>query len=49
MNAKATRKRMVSCFAQIIHDYVLGYKIPELVKNEKSRLASCRTIRRCIS
>ena len=35
MNAKATRKRMISCFAQIINDYVLGYKIPELVKNEK--------------
>ena len=35
MNIKATRKRMISCFAQIINDYVLGYKIPELVKNEK--------------
>ena len=26
---------MISCFAQIINEYVLGYKIPELVKNEK--------------
>ena len=26
---------MVSCYAQIINDYVLGYKIPELVKHEK--------------
>ena len=35
MNTKATRKRMISCYAQIINDNVLGYKIPELVKNEK--------------
>lgn len=35
MNAKATRRRMISCYAQIINDHVLGYKIPELVKNEK--------------
>ena len=35
MNIKATRKRMISCFAQIINDYVLGYKIPELVRHEK--------------
>ena len=35
MNIKATRRRMISCFAQIINDYVLGYKIPELVKHEK--------------
>jgi hypothetical protein len=26
---------MISCYAQIINDYVLGYKIPELVKHEK--------------
>ena len=26
---------MVSYYAQIINDYVLGYKIPELVKHEK--------------
>ena len=26
---------MISCFAQIINDYVLGYKIPELVRYEK--------------
>ena len=26
---------MISCFAQIINGYVLGYKIPELVKHEK--------------
>ena len=24
MNIKATRRRMISCFAQIINDYVLG-------------------------
>ena len=35
MKTKATRRRMISCFAQIINEYVLGYKIPELVKNEK--------------
>ena len=35
MNIKATRRRMISCFAQIINDYVQGYKIPELVKHEK--------------
>ena len=35
MGIKATRRRMVSCYAQIINDYVLGYKIPELVKHEK--------------
>ena len=35
MNIKATRRRMISCFAQIINDYVLGYKIPELVRHEK--------------
>ena len=26
---------MISCFAQIINGYVLGYRIPELVKDEK--------------
>ena len=26
---------MVSCYTQIINDYVLGYKIPALVKHEK--------------
>ena len=35
MNIKVTRRRMISRFAQIINDYVLGYKIPELVKHEK--------------
>ena len=35
MKTKATRCRMISCFAQIINEYVLGYKIPKLVKNEK--------------
>ena len=35
MSIKATRRAMISCYAQIIHDYVLGYKIPELVKHEK--------------
>ena len=35
MSIKATRRRMISCYAQIINDYVLGYKIPELVKHEK--------------
>ena len=35
MSIKATRRRMISCCAQIINDYVLGYKIPELVKHEK--------------
>jgi hypothetical protein len=35
MKSKTTRKRMISCFAQIINGYVLGYKIPELVKHEK--------------
>ena len=35
MGIKATRRRMISCYAQIINDYVLGYKIPELVKHEK--------------
>ena len=35
MNIKATRRTMISCYAQIINDYVLGYKIPELVKHEK--------------
>ena len=33
MSIKATRRRMISCYAQIINDYVLGYKIPELVKH----------------
>ena len=35
MKTKATRRRKISCFAQIINEYVLGYKIPELVKDEK--------------
>ena len=35
MSIKATRRTMISCYAQIINDYVLGYKIPELVKHEK--------------
>ena len=35
MKTKATRRRMTSCFAQIINEHVLGYKIPVLVKNEK--------------
>lgn len=35
MNTKATRRRMISCYAQIINGYVQGYKIPELVKHEK--------------
>ena len=39
MSIKATRRTMISCYAQIIKDYVLGYKIPELVKHEKIRIA----------
>ena len=35
MKTKAARRRMTSCFAQIINEHVLGYKIPVLVKNEK--------------
>ena len=35
MSIKATRRTTISCYAQIINDYVLGYKIPELVKHEK--------------
>ena len=35
MSIKATRRTMISCYAQIINDYVLGYKILELVKHEK--------------
>ena len=35
MSIKATRRTMISCYAQIINDYVLGYKITELVKHEK--------------
>ncbi len=35
MKVKATRRRMISCFAQIITGYVLGYRIPELAKREK--------------
>ena len=35
MSIKATRRTMISCYAQIINNYVLGYKIPELVKHEK--------------
>lgn len=35
MKAKATRRRMVSCFAQIINRYILGYKISGLIKEEK--------------
>ena len=35
MKTKATRCGMISCFAQIINECVLGYKIPELVKKEK--------------
>lgn len=35
MKAKATRRRMVSCFAQIINGYVLGHKISGLIKEEK--------------
>ena len=38
MNIKVTRRRMLSCYAQIINDYVLGYKIPELVKHEKIKV-----------
>lgn len=34
---KAVRRRMISCFAQIINSQVLGYRIPELVKDEKIR------------
>lgn len=35
MKPTATRKRMISCFAQIIKGYVLGNKIGSLVKDEK--------------
>ena len=35
MKTKATRRRVISCFVQIINEHVLGYKIPVLVKNEK--------------
>lgn len=35
MKPTATRKRMISCFAQIIKGYVLGHKIASLVKDEK--------------
>ena len=35
MSIKATRRTMISSYAQITNDYVLGYKIPELVKHEK--------------
>ena len=35
MGSKATWRTVISCYAQIINDYVLGYKIPELVKHEK--------------
>ena len=40
MKAKATRRRMGSCFAQIINGYILGYKISGykisgLIKEEK--------------
>ena len=35
METKAIRCRMISCFAQILNEQVLEYKIPEFVKGEK--------------
>ena len=32
---KATRRRMISCFAQIIQEYIPGYKLEELAAGEK--------------
>ncbi len=43
MKPKATRRRMISCFAQIINGYVLGYRIPELVKDETIKLTGVNT------
>ena len=45
MKPGATRKRIMSCFAQIINGYVLGYKIPELVKHERTRV---RKLSKCL-
>lgn len=45
MKPSATRKRIMSCFAQIINGYVLGYKVPKLVKHERARV---RKLSKCL-
>ena len=32
---KATRKRMISCFAQIVEEHIPGWKIEEIASGEK--------------
>ena len=32
---KATRKRMISCFAQIVQEHIPGWKIEEIASGEK--------------
>ena len=34
---KATRKRMISCFAQIVQEHIPGWKIEEIASGEKIR------------
>ena len=31
---KATRKRMISCFAQIVQEHILGWKIEEIASGD---------------
>ena len=38
MKTKATRRRMILCFAHIINDYVLGYKIEYAFREMKHDL-----------
>ena len=33
--AKATRRRMISCFAQIVQEHISGWKIEQIAAGEK--------------
>ena len=42
---KATRKRMISCFAQIVQEHIPGWKIEEIVDVSKIYAAELSRVR----
>ena len=40
---KATRKRMISCFAQIVQEHIPGWKIEEIASNFR-RVGGCNVV-----
>ena len=43
---KATRKRMISCFAQIVQEHIPGWKIEEIASGEKVKARTTTARRR---